>query len=46
MVFISQNMVKEERNAHLLRRFCSLALLFELRINGLLFLLHKPGLPE
>jgi hypothetical protein len=39
-------MGKEERNAHLLRCFCTLALLFELRINGLLLLLHQSCLQQ
>ena len=33
-------------DAHLLRRFCALAFLFELRVNGLLFLLHELCLPK
>lgn len=32
--------------AHLLRGFCALSLLFELRVDGLLLLLHELCLPE
>jgi hypothetical protein len=32
--------------AHLLRRFCTLSLLLELRVDGLLLLLHELCLPE
>jgi hypothetical protein len=42
---MSDNGIKRGRNAHLLSRFCAFALLFELRINGLLLLLHKLCLP-
>jgi len=34
------------RCAHLLRSFCTLSLLFELRVNSLLFLLNELCLPE
>jgi len=38
--------IKGEENVHLLRCFSALALLLELRIDGLLLLLHKLCLPE
>ncbi|SRR6266404_3889368 len=38
--------IKEGENAHLLCRFCSLALLLKLRIDSLLLLLHKLCLPK